>query len=116
MKEVHWKLLSLSLTTCLLLLVASWASAQSRGRKSADEEPAGTRAEETDESRHAASQVIVQADRARYRIQVGFARGNENDKIFLYDTWDVVETGDIWFLEDPHVPRCKWKRLPFSKK
>ena len=114
MKEVHWKMLSLGLTTCLILLVASWASAQSRGRKS-DEETA-TRAEETTETRAAANQVIVQADRARYRIQVGFARGNENDKIFLYDTWDVVETGDIWFLEDPHVPRCKWKRLPFSKK
>ena len=110
MKEVHWKLLSLTATTALILTVASWATAQSSRRGTATTAGGG------DEVPGLPPQVIVQSNPQRYFITSSIVRGSEMDKIFLYDSWDVVNTKDIWFLLDPHELRSKWKRVPFDKK
>lgn len=108
MKESHWRATSLVLTTTLIILVASWASAQSRSKsKSTDEEPSM--------SQSTNGQVIIERDRTRYRLAI-HASNTETDKYILYDSWDVPETKDIWFLEDPHKVRSTWKRIPFDKK
>jgi len=108
MKESHWRATSLVLTTTLIVLVASWASAQSRSKatsSSSDESDLTT----TD------GKVIIERDRRRYSLAI-HASNTETDKYILYDTWDVAETKDIWFLEDPHKVRSTWKRIPFDKK
>ncbi len=92
MKDSHWKALSLVATSALILVVASWATAQ-------------------DGSQPPSRDVIVEADKHRYRISIGHASAKEVDKYILYDSWDVANTKDVWFLKDPHNPRSEWKRI-----
>jgi len=108
MKESHWRATSLVLTTTLIVLVASWASAQSQSKATPKDpsEPAVVGAE---------GRVVIERSRARYVLQRGYTAANETDKYFLYDSWDVVETKDIWVLTDPHKVKNSWKRVPFEK-
>ncbi len=104
----HWRATSLVLTTTLIILVASWASAQSRSKSKSDDssEPVVVGAE---------GRVVIERSRGRYVLARGFAASNETDKYFLYDSWDVAETKDIWVLTDPHKVKNSWKRVPFEK-
>ncbi|MFT7465601.1 MAG: hypothetical protein ACI9EF_003970 [Pseudohongiellaceae bacterium] len=101
MKNNFWRAASLALTTTLILVVASWASAQDRG----DGDLVAPKGE-----------VVIERDLFRYQITFGAVSSAENDKYILYDTWDVGNTKDIWFLEDPHKVRSSWKRMSFDKK
>jgi len=109
MKESHWRATSLVLTTTLILLVASWATAQSRSKSTSTGEE-NTMSESTN------GQVVIERDRRRYVLVPGYATSNETDKYFLFDSWDVAETKDIWVLTDPHKIKNSWKRIPFDKK
>ncbi|MFT7465600.1 MAG: hypothetical protein ACI9EF_003969 [Pseudohongiellaceae bacterium] len=110
MKESHWRVVSVVLTTTLIIVVASWAQAQSRGAKTAaNDDPASM-------TTRARGNVLIERNLSRYTLKVGFARSTEQDKYILYDTWNVAETKDIWYLEDPHKVRSTWKRIPFDKK
>jgi len=97
MKDSHWKAASLTLMCALIVLVASWATAQD----TAAARPDGS--------------VIVEANKSRYTLRVGRASGMETDKYILYDTWDVAQTGQIWLLDDPHKSKGKWIRMEFGK-
>jgi len=101
--------MSLVLTTSLILFVASWATAQ---------RPLKSTSTEADDSigQSPSGQVIIERDRRRYVLVPGYATSNETDKYFLYDSWDVAETKDIWVLTDPHKVKNSWKRIPFDKK
>jgi hypothetical protein len=110
MKESHWRAMSLVTTTTLIIVVASWASAQSRGKaETAAGDPNAATVGSAD------GRVIIERDRTRYRIEIGYKNNNENDKYILYDSWNLVDTQDIWFLKDPHKVRSVWKRIPFEK-
>ncbi len=98
MKESHWKAASLALTTALIVVVASWATAQSS---------VGTKGTGT---------VTVEADKARYRMAIGHASAKEVDKYMIYDSWHLADTEDIWILEDPHKAKSKWVKMSFSNK
>lgn len=98
MKDSHWKAISLSLTTALIVVVASWATAQ--------EGSAGP----------GEGKVIVEADKRRYILTIGHASAKEVDKYIIYDSWDLAESEEIWVLEDPHKAKSKWIRMPFSNK
>ncbi len=96
MKDSHWKAFSLTVTTALIVVVASFATAQNRSTT-----PTG---------------VTVEADKARYRMAIGHASAKEVDKYILYDSWNLAETEDIWVLEDPHKAKSKWIRMAFDRK
>ena len=98
MKDSHWKAASLTLMTALIVLVASWATAQD------------TSAGRTDGS------VVVEADKRRYILTVGRAAGMEVDKYIMYDSWHLAQSGDVWILDDPHKPKSKWVRMVFDDK
>jgi len=96
MKDSHWKALSLIATSTLIIVVASWANAQ-------------------DGSQPPRREVVIEAEKDRYRLVIGHASAKEVDKYILFDTWDLPNTGDIWFLTDPHKTRGKWKRMEFEE-
>ena len=96
MKDSHWKALSLTLTTALIVVVASFAKAQNSGSVGPG--------------------VTVEADKRRYILTIGHASAKEVDKYILYDSWDLAETEDIWVLEDPHKAKSKWIRMSFDRK
>lgn len=100
--------MSLVLTTTLIIVVASWASAQSRG-KSLEGDP------DTVVLENANSRVVIESNRSRYVFRRGFAGGIETDKHFLYDSWNVGKTKDVWFLLDPHKVDSGWKRIAFDE-
>ena len=114
MKELLWKVVSLVLMTALIVVVASWASAQS-SKKSKDKDDKKAELPDYAEQRNNGS-VIVEGNKQRYVLTIGFRNGSEQDKYILFDSWNVVETKDIWFLKDPHTVRSKWTRIPFDKK
>lgn len=98
MKDSFWKAASLTLMCALIVLVASWASAQ------------GTEPMRSDGS------VVVEGDKRRYVLSIGRSSGMETDKYMLYDSWDVAQTGDIWILDDPHKSKSEWVRMEFKDK
>jgi hypothetical protein len=98
MKDSHWKALSLSLTTALIVVVASWATAQT-GSVGPGERT-----------------VIVEASKRRYVLTIGHRSAKEVDKYIMYDSWTLPETEEIWVLQDPHKAKSKWIRMPFSNK
>ncbi len=114
MKKSFWKVISLVLMTALIVVVASWASAQS-SRKSKGKDDKKAELPEYAEQRGAGS-VIVEGNKQRYVLTIGFRNGSEQDKYILYDSWNLAETKDVWFLKDPHTVRSKWARIPFDKK
>jgi hypothetical protein len=81
----------------LIVLVASWASAQDNAPVRSD------------------GSVVVETDKRRYILTIGRSSGMETDKYMLYDAWDVAQTGDIWILDDPHKNKGKWIRMDFAK-
>ena len=60
--------------------------------------------------------VLIEQDKTRYMIAIGGNRGTDNEKIILYDSWDIPNSKESWFLEDPHTQRPKWEKIPFPKK
>lgn len=111
MKESFWRLSTLVLVVVLIVVVASWASGQ---KKKKDEEEPKLPNYAEDKLREG---VIIERSYERYKIQVGAGnKGTEMEKILLYDSWDVVNTTDVWFMDDCHTSHPEWKRIPFSKK
>lgn len=98
MKDSHWKAASLALTTALIVVVASWATAQN-GSVGPGE-----------------GKVVVEADKRRYVLSIGHASAKEVDKYILYDSWNLVETEEIWVLEDPHKAKSRWVPMSFDGK
>ena len=99
MKDSTWKALSLVTTSALIVVVASWATAQT-----------GIAAETGSRGG-----VTVEADKQRYVLAIGAATHKEADKYILYDSWDFANTREAWVLLDPHKPRSKWKAIEFEK-
>jgi hypothetical protein len=89
MKDSFWKLASLTLLSVLVVLVASWATAQDTSPVPSD------------------GSVVVEGDKRRYILTIGKASAMETDKYFIYDSWHLGQTGDIWMLEDPHKAKSK---------
>ena len=98
MKDSHWKLVSLSLTTALIVVVASWATAQDGSMGPGE------------------GSVIVESNKNRYILTIGHASAKEVDKYIIYDSWYLAETEEIWVLEDPHKAKSKWIRMLFTNK
>jgi hypothetical protein len=98
MKDSHWKAASLIVTTALIMIVASWATAQS-GSIGPDE-----------------AKVIVEASKQRYVLAIGHASAKEVDKYIIYDSWNLAESEEIWVLENPHKAKSKWIRMGFDSR
>jgi hypothetical protein len=98
MKDSFWKLASLTLLSVLVVLVASWATAQDTRTVPAD------------------GSVVIEADKQRYVLAIGKASAMETDKYFIYDSWSLGQSGEIWTLEDPHKAKSKWVRMSFGEK
>jgi hypothetical protein len=116
MKESFWKVVSLALLTCLIVVVASWATGmpqpQSKSKTKKKDDEQEKRVYTGDDLKG----VIIEKSRERYRVSVGGgSRGTDNEKIILYDTWDVANTKDIWFMDDPHTTSPRWVKIPFKK-
>lgn len=98
MKDSHWKAASLTVTTALIVVVASWANAQETTAARSD------------------GAVIVEADKRRYVLTIGKASAMETDKYMIHDSWELGQTGDIWILENPHKAKSHWVRMQFGEK
>jgi len=96
MKEHHWKALSLVATSALIVLVSSWAMARPSPVDFVD--------------------PVVVKDGQRYVMTIGHASSKESDKYFLYDSWELEKTQDIWMLDKPHKPEAKWQRMTLKFK
>jgi len=96
MKDSHWKAASLVLTTALIIVVASWATAQ------------------TGSVGPAKGNVIVEASKQRYVLSIGHASAKEVDKYIMYDSWHLADSEQIWVLVDPHKAKSKWTRMDFK--
>jgi hypothetical protein len=112
MKESYWKGFSLLVTTALIVVVTSWATAQSTRDEAAQTSSSD---DEVAESGNI-GRVVVEANKERYVLRIGHASSSENDKYILFDSWDVANTKDIWFLKDPHNTRSEWVRIKFDEK
>lgn len=108
MKDLFWKLTSLVLMMVLIVVVASQAS----GTHVPDDEVGLEQLGQAQDK----GIVFVEADKQRYLISGIGSKPTENDKIILWDSWDVANTGDIWFLKDPHTARSKWTKMSIEKK
>ncbi len=114
MKDTFWKMTSLILMTILIIVVASWATGepvmpQSKRKPKGKEDDVEKRVYAGDDLKG----VIIERNLHRYQISVGGgSRGTDNEKIILYDTWDVFNTKEIWFMDDPHTTSPKWKKIP----
>ena len=90
MKDSYWKAATLLLMAVLIVVTASLAtSGQSRksSKSSDDDKKMPEYAEDGVKS------VVVEGNKDRYRLSIGGgSRGTENEKIFLYDSWDLVNT------------------------
>lgn len=114
MRDTFWKFTSLILMIVLIVVAASWSSAtpQSKKKKSTDkEDPKHLYAD--DEARKG---IIVEQNRQRYLMFSGGSRGTDNEKLILFDSWDVANTKDVWMMKDPHTENPKWVRIRFDKK
>jgi len=114
MKESFWKIVSLVLFTGLILVVASWATGTPQPQTSKTKK----KAQEDEKRVYAGDEVkgvIIEKSMDRYRISVGGgSRGTDNEKIILYDSWDVANTKEIWFMDDPHTTNPRWVKIPFK--
>ena len=110
-QETMWRAVSLVLLIGLIVVVTSWATAEPKGSKKKDEPPKLPEYALQDP----AGRVIVESNKSRFSIATGGNRGTDNEKIILWDTWDVANTGDVWMMEDPHTTSPQWKRIRFKK-
>jgi hypothetical protein len=101
--------------TALIVVVASWATGSpdpqsSKGKsKGSDQEKRVYAGEDL-------KGVIIEKSMNRYAISVGGgSRGTDNEKIILYDSWDVANTHDVWFMDDPHTTNPRWVKIPFKR-
>jgi hypothetical protein len=108
MKDVFWKRTSFFLVVVLVVVVASWATDTSKSDEKYQDELMEQAMEQ--------GIVMVEGDKQRYLIFGSGSRPTENDKIILYDSWDLTNTNDIWLLKDPHTDRSKWSRMSFEKR
>jgi len=101
--------------TCLIIVVASWATASPGGKddkKKDDKDKKGTVYAEQD----LPPGVVVESHKGRYSLYVAGSRGTENEKIMIIDTWDFANTFDAWMLLKPHTSSPCWARMKIDKK
>lgn len=104
MKESFWRISSIVFLTILVVVVASWAWANQQY------------AEKKTSAGSGGGDVIVESNKQRYWISGGVTKGTDHDKIILWDTWDVENTKQVWYMKDPQSERPKWVKCPFDKR
>jgi hypothetical protein len=108
MSDVFWKRTSFILVVVLVVVVASWATGTPKSEEEAQEELIEKAMDQ--------GIVMVEGDKQRYFIFGSGSRPTENDKIILYDSWDLPNTNNIWILRNPHTDKAKWARMSFDKR
>lgn len=101
------------LFTGLIVVITSWATATPNMGKD-DKKKGATKGAAT--SDQGVKQVIVESNKDRYRMAIAGNRGTENEKIIIYDCWDLMNTWECWLLSKPHTTSPTWVRMRFDKK
>ena len=114
MKESFWRVTSLILTVVLIVVVASWATATPGDKNKQQKDKVVPKKVYADDLTRKG--IVVEQNRQRFLMFSGGSRGTDNEKLILFDSWDVANTKDVWMMKNPHTEAPKWVRIPFDRK